>query len=197
MHPGETSAGTSLGPSTDRKGGDCIDRSRWIETQGTIGRGESRVPDWHVARKQRSDARVRTLRIDVTAADRPAAAFAMRQVLLALSRFGAQVRRVTVRLAKAANPLGGFDQRCRMRARLPARDDIQVEAIDATIETAVARAAARLAKRVGWALDGTANDGFRPAPRLRAPNRRRHAGRSPQERREEAVVKRGRRAGAR
>ena len=85
---------------------------------------------------------------------------AVRRVLLALSRFGGDVRKVTVRLAKPANPLGGFDQRCRMRAWLQASDDIHVEAINGRMEAAVGRAAARLAKRVGWALDGTAGDGF-------------------------------------
>jgi len=89
---------------------------------------------------------------------------AVRRVLLALSRFGGDVRKVTVRLAKPANPLGGFDQRCRMRAWLQASDDIRAEAINGRMEAAVGRAAARLAKRVGWALDGAAGDGFHPTP---------------------------------
>lgn len=88
---------------------------------------------------------------------------AVRRVLLAMSRFGEDVREVTVRLAAPANPLGGFDQRCRMRARLQATGDIHVEAINGKMEAAVARAAARLATRVGWALAGATGHGFRAA----------------------------------
>lgn len=77
---------------------------------------------------------------------------AVRQVLLALSRFGRRVHRVTIRLAAPKNPLGGVDQRCRMRASLVSADEIRAEALDGTIDEAVARAAAQLAKRVGRAL---------------------------------------------
>jgi hypothetical protein len=98
---------------------------------------------------------------------------AVRRVLLALSRFGGQVRRVTVRLAEPANPLGGVDQRCRMRAWLQASDDIHAEAINGRIEAAVARAAMRLAKRVGWALDGAGGDGFHATPGASGPVDRR------------------------
>ena len=86
---------------------------------------------------------------------------AVRRVLLALSRFGEHVLKVTVRLAEPANPLGGVDQRCGMRASLQAGNDIQAEAINGRIDSAVARAAAQLARRVGWALDGAASDGSR------------------------------------
>jgi ribosome-associated translation inhibitor RaiA len=77
-----------------------------------------------------------------------------RRVLLAISRFGPRVRKVTVCLAEPVNPLGGVDQRCRMRAFLQASDDIHSEAINGGFEAAVARAAVQLAKRVGSALDG-------------------------------------------
>jgi hypothetical protein len=40
-----------------------------------------------------------------------------RRVLLGVSRFGPEVHRVTAHLAAARNPLGGVDQRCRVRAR--------------------------------------------------------------------------------
>ena len=118
-------------------------------------------------------ASAKTLRIDVTGADfllsKALRAMAVRQVLLALSRFGGQVRKVTVRMAQPANPSGGVDQRCRMRAWLQAADDVGAEAINGRIETAVGRAAARLAKRVAWALDGAASDGAHaPRPVLRA-----------------------------
>jgi ribosome-associated translation inhibitor RaiA len=83
----------------------------------------------------------------------------VRRVLLALSRFGPRVRKVTVCLAEPVNPLGGVDQRCWMRAWLPESGDIQAEVINGGIEAAVARAAAQLAKRVDSALDGGASDG--------------------------------------
>ncbi len=102
----------------------------------------------------------RRLRIDVTGVDgrlsRAQREKVVRRVLLALSRFGPQVRKVTVRLAEPVNPLGGVDQRCRMRVWLQESDGIHAEAINGGMETAVARAAARLAKRVASALDGGA-----------------------------------------
>jgi len=98
------------------------------------------------------------LRIDVTAVDvglpEVLRGKVVRRVLLAMSRFGPRVRRVRVSLAEPANPLGGIDQRCRMRAWLQGSDDIHAEAINGGIEAAVARAAAQLAKRVDAALDG-------------------------------------------
>jgi hypothetical protein len=100
------------------------------------------------------------LRIDVTGAEPRQSvavrAMAVRRVRLALSRFGGRVKRVTVRIAKPTNPLGGIDHRCRMRAWLQAAGDVQVEAINGKVEAAVGRAATRLATGVGWALDGGA-----------------------------------------
>jgi hypothetical protein len=126
--------------------------------------------------ESRTDASARTVRIDVMGADLRSEAvrgMAVRRVLLALSRFGGQVRKVTVHLAEPANPLGGVDQRCRIRAWLQASDDIHAEAINGRIEAAVARAALQLAKRVGWALDGTGSDGFHPTPSASGPVDRR------------------------
>jgi hypothetical protein len=80
----------------------------------------------------------------------------VRSVLLALSRFGGRVQKVTVRMAEPTNPLGGVDQRCRMRAWLELSEDVRSEAINGRIEDAVTRAATRLAKRVAFALDGGA-----------------------------------------
>lgn len=78
-----------------------------------------------------------------------------RRVLLALSRFGPRVHKVSVRVAELASPLGGMDQRCRMRAWLRAGDGgIGVEVINGRIEAAVGRAATRLAARVACVLDG-------------------------------------------
>ncbi len=69
----------------------------------------------------------------------------VRRVLLALSRFGPRVTKVSVRLAEPANPLGGVDQRCRMRAWLHGRDGLHAEAINGGFEAAVTRAALRYA----------------------------------------------------
>jgi len=41
-----------------------------------------------------------------------------------------------------------------MRAWLQAAEDVRAEAINGKVEAAVGRAATRLAKGVGWALDG-------------------------------------------
>ena len=91
----------------------------------------------------------------------------VRRVLLALSRFGPRVRKVTVRLSEPVNPLGGVDQRCRMRAWLEQSDGIHADAINGGFEPAVARAAKQLAKRVDSALDGG------PSDRADAPHRAR------------------------
>ena len=58
----------------------------------------------------------------------------VRRVLLALSRFGPRVRKVTVCLAEPVNLLGGVDQRCRMRASLRESDDIRVEVMSGDFE---------------------------------------------------------------
>jgi hypothetical protein len=80
----------------------------------------------------------------------------VRRVLLALSRFGPRVTRVSVRLAEPANALGGVDQRCPMRAWLHDSDGIRAEAINGGFEAAVTRAAGQLAKRVDLSQDGGA-----------------------------------------
>jgi hypothetical protein len=112
------------------------------------------------------------LRIDVTSDVRISNAERerlVRHVLLALSRFGPRVRRATVRLTEPENPLGGVDQRCRIRAWMLDSDDLHAEAINGGFEEAVVRAAAQLAQRVGHALDG---DGHGPPPARPAANRR-------------------------
>lgn len=97
----------------------------------------------------------------------------VRRVLLTLSRFGPRVRSVTVCLAEPANPLGGFDQCCHMRARLQERDDIHVEAINGGFEAAVARAATQLAKCMDFTLhEGTGDGGGAPRGARGGPGRR-------------------------
>ena len=116
------------------------------------------LADWRSdAEGARADAARRTLKIEVTGVDvslpEVLSANVVRRVLLALSRFGPRVRKVTVCLAELANPLGGVDQRCRMRAWLQEGGDIGAEAIDGGFEAAVARAASQLAQRVECAPD--------------------------------------------
>jgi hypothetical protein len=77
-----------------------------------------------------------------------------RRVLLALSRFGPEVHGVTARLAAARNPLGGVDQRCRVRARLQSGLVVRAEAMNGLIQTAVGRSVAHLALLVAEAVDG-------------------------------------------
>jgi ribosome-associated translation inhibitor RaiA len=97
------------------------------------------------------------LKIEVTATGfRVSAAvreLVVRRVQLALSRFGRRVQKVSVRIAAPVNPLGGVDQRCRMRARLEPAGDVRAEAINGEIEAAVRRAATRLATGVAWAVN--------------------------------------------
>ena len=85
-----------------------------------------------------------------------------RRVLLAMSRFGPEVHGVTAQVGESHNPLGGVDQRCRVRARLRSGLVLRAEAINGEIETAVGRSVDRLALRIAAALDG--DDAGRPAP---------------------------------
>ena len=87
-----------------------------------------------------------------------------RRVLLAMSRFGLEIHGVTARLAESQNPLGGVDQRCRIRARLRSGHVLRAEAINGALETAAGRSASRLARLVATELDG---GGGRPPPRSR------------------------------
>ena len=88
-----------------------------------------------------------------------------RRVLLAMSRFGPEVQGVTARLAESHTPLGGVDQRCRLRARLRSGRVLRAEAVNGALATAIGRSAARLGRLVGATLDG--GDGrLLPAPAL-------------------------------
>jgi putative sigma-54 modulation protein len=92
------------------------------------------------------------MRIEVTSVGFPMSealrAYAARQVLLTMSRFGPRLRSVTLRLAETQNPLGGVDRRCRMQADVRAMGSREAEAGNGTMETAVRRAAARLAEHL-------------------------------------------------
>jgi len=113
-------------------------------------RGRPRV--WW--RRRRQHAAGRTLRIEVVAAGFEVTddlrGSVERCLLFSLSRFGPGVERVVVRLSDTANPLGGFDRRCRMRAWLRRHESVRVEALDGPF--AIERAVERLTKRVEWVL---------------------------------------------
>jgi putative sigma-54 modulation protein len=92
-----------------------------------------------------------------------------RRLLYALSRFGVGVERVAVRLSDEANPLGGFDRRCRMQAWLRRHDSVRVETVDGPL--AIDRAVGRLTERVEWTLvDGRAEDETCLMPELSPPS---------------------------
>ena len=80
-----------------------------------------------------------------------------------MSRFSPEVHTVTAQLGESPNPLGGVDQRCRVRARLQSGLVLRAEAINGQIETAAGRSAARLALRIAAVLDGNGGAG-RPEP---------------------------------
>ena len=86
-----------------------------------------------------------------------------------MSRFGREVHGVTARLAESQNPLGGIDQRCRVRARLRSGLVLRSEAINGQFETAVGRSAGRLALLVAAALEV---DPGRPRPAAALRSRR-------------------------
>jgi hypothetical protein len=94
------------------------------------------------------------LKIDVSVAGlKPSDAFrrrVIRRLRLTLSRFGLRIERVTVRLSTVANPLGGVDRCCRMKAQLRFQDSIAVETING--QAGVDRAITRLGERVERAL---------------------------------------------
>ena len=123
-------------------------------------------------RELRNHAAAGTLRIDVTSAGlvltKALRGEVRRRVLLAMSRFGPEVHGVTARLAESRNPLGGVDQRCRVRARLQSGLVLRAEAINGRIETAVGRSVDRLALHIAAALDGGGARSRRgsPAPQL-------------------------------
>ena len=118
------------------------------------------------AKGVRLDDAGRAMKIDVTGAGVSLTEVlrekVVRRVLLAVSRFGPQVRKVKVCLAEPVNPLGGVDQQCRMRARLQEGDDIHAEAIDGGFESAVARAAAQLAQRMDTATHRAGDGAIAP-----------------------------------
>ena len=71
-----------------------------------------------------------------------------RRLLFALGRFGSRIRRVMVRLEDMNGPRGGLDKRCHIEVRVPGRGVLVVDVRDVELESAVSRAAERIARRV-------------------------------------------------
>jgi hypothetical protein len=105
------------------------------------------------------------LRIDVTSVGlivtQAARNEVRRHVLLALSRFGREIREVTAHLTESSNPLGGADPHCCLEARLHSGQVLCAEAMGDGVEAAAGRSAAHLALHVSAALD---TDPARPRP---------------------------------
>lgn len=76
-----------------------------------------------------------------------------RRLCFALSRFGRCVRTVSVSLVDLKGPRGGIDKRCSVHARLAPRGSVRVEYTDSDLPAAIDRAATRLARAVGRALE--------------------------------------------
>jgi hypothetical protein len=139
---------------------DQVRKTYWTAVAGWLQTGSRRGFE--------ADGAGSTLKVEVTRANvglsETLRGRVVRRVLLALSRFGPRIRKITVRLTEPVNPLGGVDQRCRMRAWMHQTDDIHAEAINGGFEAAVARASAQIAKRLDFALDGGAMNGTVAAP---------------------------------
>jgi ribosome hibernation promoting factor len=76
-----------------------------------------------------------------------------RRLHFALARFGGRIRRTSVIIEDINGPRGGEDQHCKIEVTLVPSGVIMAEATDVEIEPAVGRAADRVARRVGDALD--------------------------------------------
>jgi ribosome-associated translation inhibitor RaiA len=76
-----------------------------------------------------------------------------RRVAFALSRFGQQVKSVSVGLEDLNGPRGGTDKRCSMQADLTPGGSVRVEKTDSELPAAVGRTAMRLAQAVARALE--------------------------------------------
>ncbi len=71
-----------------------------------------------------------------------------RQLAFALSRFGARLSRVTVRLVDINGPHGGVDKRCSVVISLRGHGPIAVESTDADLYAAISRSAERAGQAV-------------------------------------------------
>jgi putative sigma-54 modulation protein len=77
----------------------------------------------------------------------------VRQVHFHLSRFGQEVRDISVRLVDVNGPKGGLDKRCRVRVRGPRYGEAAVEEEGSDLRAAIDAAMHRLSRLVGRELE--------------------------------------------
>lgn len=71
-----------------------------------------------------------------------------RRLAFALGRFASRLTEVRAVLTDENGPRGGLDRHCSLEARLKSAGSVVVDVIDTETETAVSRAADRLARRI-------------------------------------------------
>ncbi len=91
-------------------------------------------------------------------------ALTRRRLYSALGRFAASIDQVTVRLSDVNGPRGGIDKHCRISVATRAAGTLVADDIDEQFPAAIGRAAARVGRSLGRALDG-APGGRRPSRR--------------------------------
>ncbi len=79
--------------------------------------------------------------------------YVVRRLRFALGRFGTQIGTVVVRVSDVNGQRGGIDQCCRITATLAPSGSAVVEALDADLYGAIDRAAERLGRACGRALE--------------------------------------------
>jgi ribosomal subunit interface protein len=81
-----------------------------------------------------------------------------RRVGTALSRFSSRISRMRVTVSDLNGPRGGIDKRCTVEVHLASTGTLTADVADETLESAIGRAADRIARRVReelhrrWAL---------------------------------------------
>ncbi len=81
-----------------------------------------------------------------------------RRLGFALSRFASRISRMRVTVADLNGPRGGIDKRCTVEVQLASAGTLTADVADETLESAISRAADRIARRVReelhrrWAL---------------------------------------------
>lgn len=91
---------------------------------------------------------------------------AERHLRFALTRFGADVRRVTVELSELAGPGCGRGKICRIDMALRRSENVVIENLDADVYAAITRAAERAGRAAGRSL-AQPNDSERVGKRRR------------------------------
>jgi ribosomal subunit interface protein len=86
---------------------------------------------------------------------------ALRRIGFALSRYGAALSRVVLRVADENGPRGGVDKQARMLARLRRGGQLEIAERDADLYAAIDRGAGRLQRALARALDRRRERGAR------------------------------------